>query len=123
MTLGAAYEARGEIGPAVAAFERYGAVDAYYRPEAAALLARAYALGHRPREAREQLAFARAHPREIYPGDLAAAVSALGAPGGAALDALRLRGHRMGTENAARLYVTRRAERLQPIARLSSSSS
>ncbi|MDP9104890.1 MAG: winged helix-turn-helix domain-containing protein [Candidatus Eremiobacteraeota bacterium] len=105
MTLGVAYEARGDIDHAVAAFERYGAVDAYYRPEAAALLARAYALGHRPREAREQLAFARAHPRELYPGDLAAAVTAVGDRHGA-IDALRLRGHRMGTENAARLYVT-----------------
>jgi DNA-binding winged helix-turn-helix (wHTH) protein/Tfp pilus assembly protein PilF len=78
MTLGAAYEARGEYDRAVETFKRYGAVDAYYRPQAAALLARAYALGHRLPEAREQLAFARAHP---------------------------LRGHRMGTENAVRLYA------------------
>ena len=122
MTLGAAYEARGEIERAVAAFQRYGAVDAYYRPEAAALLARAYALGHRPREAREQLAFARAHPRELYPGALAAAVTALGDRGGA-INALRLPGHRMGTENAARLYAMRRATPPRQIAGALSSSS
>jgi DNA-binding winged helix-turn-helix (wHTH) protein/Flp pilus assembly protein TadD len=108
MTLGAAYEARGDIDRAVDAFKRYGAVDAYYRPEAAALLARAYALGHRLPEARAQLAFARAHQRELYPTDLAAAVAAVGDRRGA-LDALRLRGHRMGTENAARLFATGRS--------------
>ena len=107
MTLGVAYEARGEIDRAVETFKRYGAAGAYYRPEAAALLARAYALGHRLPEARAQLAFARAHRSELYPVDLAAAVAAVGDRRGAS-EALRLRGHRMGTENAVRLYAARR---------------
>ncbi|MDB5073155.1 MAG: hilA 8, partial [Candidatus Eremiobacteraeota bacterium] len=38
MTLGAAYEARGEYDRAVETFKRYGALGAYYRPAAAALL-------------------------------------------------------------------------------------
>ncbi len=71
MTLGAAYEARGEYGRAVETFKRLGALGAYYRPGAAALLA---AVGERR----------------------------------GALSLLRRRGHRMGTENAVRLYATRR---------------
>jgi tetratricopeptide (TPR) repeat protein len=68
MTLGAAYEARGEYGRAVETFKRFGALGAYYRPAAAALLA---AVGER----------------------------------GGAVGVLRRRGHRMGTENAVRLYA------------------
>ncbi len=111
MTLGEAYAAQGDIDAAVAAFKRYGAVDAYYRPQAAALLARAYALGHRLPAARAQLAFARAHARELSPVDLAAAATALG-DRRAALGVPR-GAHRMGIENAVRLYeydVTRTAQ-------------
>ena len=68
MTLGAAYEARGEYGRAVETFKRFGALGAYYRPAAAALLA---AVGER----------------------------------GGAVAVLHHRTHRMGTENAARLYA------------------
>jgi DNA-binding winged helix-turn-helix (wHTH) protein/Flp pilus assembly protein TadD len=104
MTLGVAYEAQGDFDRAIDAFERYGAVGSYYRPEAAALLARAYALRHQLPQARAQLAYARAHASQLYPADLAAATAVLGDRRGA-LDVLRVRGHRMGTENAARLYA------------------
>jgi DNA-binding winged helix-turn-helix (wHTH) protein/Tfp pilus assembly protein PilF len=63
-TIGQAYEARGEFRMAVDAFERLANVDPFYRPQAAALLAHAYALEHRMNDARVQLAYARAHPRE-----------------------------------------------------------
>jgi DNA-binding winged helix-turn-helix (wHTH) protein/tetratricopeptide (TPR) repeat protein len=79
-TIGEAYEAQGDINRAIEAFKRYGAVNEYYRPEAAALLAHAYALGHRGPEARAQLVYARAHASEVDPLDLAAAAAALGDP-------------------------------------------
>lgn len=82
-TIGEAYEAKGEINGAIDAFKRFAAVDRYYRPEAAALLAHAYALAHRMPEARAQLAYARAHAGEVDPGDLAAAIAAVGAGKGA----------------------------------------
>jgi DNA-binding winged helix-turn-helix (wHTH) protein/tetratricopeptide (TPR) repeat protein len=77
-TLGEAYEAKGDIIRAIAAFKRYGAVDRFYRPEAAALLAHAYALAHRTPEARAQFDYARAHARDVDPTDLAAAAQAIG---------------------------------------------
>lgn len=82
-TIGESYEAQGDINRAIGAFKRYGAVNSYYRPEAAALLAHAYALGHRRLEARAQLVYARAHASEVDPADLAAAAAALGDPKGA----------------------------------------
>lgn len=98
-TIGEAYEAQGDINRAVAAFKRYGAVNQYYRPEAAALLAHAYALGRRRPEARAQLVYARAHARDVDPIDLAAAAAALGDPTGAAT------GTREGHARHATAYV------------------
>ena len=77
VTLGAAYEAQGEYDRAIETFKRFGAIGAYYEPAAAALLAHTNALVHR---------------RPDRPGALAA---------------FRRRGHRMGTENAVRLYAAR----------------
>jgi DNA-binding winged helix-turn-helix (wHTH) protein/Tfp pilus assembly protein PilF len=85
MTMGQAYEAQGDPDRAIEAFERYGAIGRYYRPEAAALLAHAYALAHRPLEARAELAFARAHARDVDPTDLAAAATAVGDRSGGAV--------------------------------------
>jgi tetratricopeptide (TPR) repeat protein len=105
-TIGKAYEAQGEVDRAIDAFKQYRAVDPYYRPEAAALLARAYALAHRASEARAQLAFARKHANEVNPADLAAAARAIG-DGSVSLEMLRrIRSHRTATENAARLDAT-----------------
>jgi DNA-binding winged helix-turn-helix (wHTH) protein/tetratricopeptide (TPR) repeat protein len=111
MTLGQAYAARGDVDRAIEVFQAYGAVGSYYRPEAAALLARAYVRAHRTREARAQYAYARAHAGQLYTADLAAAAAAVG-ENGLALDVLRhVHGHRMGTENAARLYAWRGEDR------------
>jgi DNA-binding winged helix-turn-helix (wHTH) protein/Tfp pilus assembly protein PilF len=77
-TIGEAYEAQGDIDRAIDAFKRFGAVNAYYRPEAAALLAEAYALGHRSPEARAQFAYARTHASEVDPSDFATAAAAVG---------------------------------------------
>jgi DNA-binding winged helix-turn-helix (wHTH) protein/tetratricopeptide (TPR) repeat protein len=77
-TIGESYDAQGEIDRAIATFKRIGA-EPYYRPAAAALLARAYAHGHRGPEARAQLDFARAHAGDVDPAELAAAAAAVGA--------------------------------------------
>jgi DNA-binding winged helix-turn-helix (wHTH) protein/Tfp pilus assembly protein PilF len=91
-TIGRAYEAVGDVDRAIAAFKRYGGVDPFYRAEAAALLAHAYALGRRLPEAREQLTYARAHEGDVDPTDLAAAAQAVGTRAGppAAGHSLRL---------------------------------
>lgn len=81
-TIGEAYEAQGDINRAIAAFKRYGDVNPFDRPEAAALLAHAYALGHRTPEARAQLAYARAHAGDVDPADLKAAAAAIGVSSG-----------------------------------------
>jgi len=78
-TLGKAYEQRGNFKGALDAFEKYGSIDLFYRPEAAALLAGAYAELHRMPEARFQYSYARAHAKEVDPADLAAAALAVGA--------------------------------------------
>ncbi len=100
MTIGEAYEAQGNTTRAIAAFKRYGSVDAFYRPEAAALLAHAYAIEHRMPQARAQLSYARAHAGEVNPTDLAAAAEAVG-DRSVALDLLRgIRSHGTAVENA-----------------------
>jgi DNA-binding winged helix-turn-helix (wHTH) protein/Tfp pilus assembly protein PilF len=95
-TIGAAYEAQGKTDRAIEAFKRYGAADPYYRPEAAALLAHAYALARRIPEARAELAYARAYARDVNATDLVAAAEALGERG-LSLDMVRrVRGHETG---------------------------
>ncbi len=113
MTLGAAYEAQGELDRAIDTFARYGAVGPYYRPEAAVLLARAYARKHRLADARRELAYARAHATELLVNDLAAAASAVGEPTLARAVLRRVRGHRLGTEDAARAFA--RSSALRPL--------
>ncbi len=103
MTIGKAYEARGDLKRAIQTFAEYGAIDDYYRPEGAALLAKAYALNHRMREAREQLVYARGHVGRVYPDDLAAAAAAVGERDLAVRILRSGRGHAMGIENAARV--------------------
>jgi DNA-binding winged helix-turn-helix (wHTH) protein/Flp pilus assembly protein TadD len=76
-TIGEAYEAQGDLPRAIGAFKRFRA-DARYRPEAAALLAYAYALSHQMPQARVELAYARSHARDVEPVDLAAASAAVG---------------------------------------------
>jgi DNA-binding winged helix-turn-helix (wHTH) protein/Tfp pilus assembly protein PilF len=82
-TIGESYDAQGDVDRAVATFKRISTVP-YYRPAAAALLARAYAHGHRRPEARAQLDFARAHAGDVDPTELAAAAAAVGARSGSA---------------------------------------
>jgi DNA-binding winged helix-turn-helix (wHTH) protein/Flp pilus assembly protein TadD len=78
-TIGQSYEAQGDMDRAIGAFKQFGTSNPYYRPEAAALLARAYALEHRGPEALAQFAYARAHASDVDPKDLAAAAAAVGA--------------------------------------------
>jgi tetratricopeptide (TPR) repeat protein len=77
-TLGLAYEARGDIPSAVAAFHHLAAICARCRPEAAALLAAAYARENRMTQARRELRFAQARAHEVAPVDLAVALASLG---------------------------------------------
>jgi DNA-binding winged helix-turn-helix (wHTH) protein/Tfp pilus assembly protein PilF len=97
ITIGQSYESQGDLSRAIAAFNRYGAVAPYYRPEAAALLAHAYALEHQTSLARAQLAYARAHANAVDPSDLDAAAAALGE---------RLGDNRKQREGHAHLGVT-----------------
>lgn len=91
--LGKAYEARGDIDLAIASFKRYAAVDPYYRPEAAALLSRAYVLERRVPVARAEFAFALAHADATNLADLEAAAVALGDRKSAADILRRTHGH------------------------------
>lgn len=77
-TLGLSYEARGDQSRAIAAFRRLAADCRRCRAQAAALLAEAYAKSSRLSEARQQLAYARAHAKDVDPGDLAIALAAVG---------------------------------------------
>ncbi len=77
-TLGEAYEAEGNITRAIEAFKQYESSSAYTHAAGAALLAHAYAIAHRYPEARAELAYARAHSRDVDPADLAVAAAALG---------------------------------------------
>jgi tetratricopeptide (TPR) repeat protein len=94
-TIGQAYEAQGDIDRAIGAFKQFGTSNSYYRPEAAALLARAYALDHRGPEALAQFTYARAHAGDVDPKDLAAAAAAVGVRsyGNSAAGANRSHGH------------------------------
>ncbi|MGA8533670.1 MAG: winged helix-turn-helix domain-containing protein [Candidatus Tumulicola sp.] len=77
-TLGLAYEARGDHDRAIEAFGHLTVGKAEYRAEGAALLAEIYAKSNRMAEARTQLAYARAHAKDVDPGDLAIALAAVG---------------------------------------------
>jgi DNA-binding winged helix-turn-helix (wHTH) protein/Tfp pilus assembly protein PilF len=102
LTIGETYEAQGDYKAAIAAFERYASTNSYFRPEGAALLARAYALDRRIAQARAQFDFASKHVRQVNPVDLLAAAAAIG-DRNAALQVLRgVRTHPMAFENAAR---------------------
>ena len=78
VTIGKAYEARGDLDLAIAAFKRYAAVDPVSRGEAAALLARTYALERHVPEARAELAYALAHTHATDVADLEGAALAIG---------------------------------------------
>jgi DNA-binding winged helix-turn-helix (wHTH) protein/Flp pilus assembly protein TadD len=92
-TIGQAYEAQGDVERAIGAFKQFGTANPFYRPEAAALLARAYALDHRGSEALAQFSYARAHASDVDPKDLAAAAAAVGARGGSAAGVRRPHAH------------------------------
>jgi tetratricopeptide (TPR) repeat protein len=77
-TLGEAYEAEGNFSRAIDAFKAYAHANVRNRPEAAALLVHAYALSHRMRLARIELAFAQAHAKAVNPTDLIVAAAAAG---------------------------------------------
>ena len=77
-TLGLAYEARGDQARAIDAFRSLAAKCTRCRAQAAALLAEAYARSNRRAQARAELAIARAHAKEVDPGDLAIALMAVG---------------------------------------------
>ncbi len=108
-TIGEAYEARGDMDHAIDAFKRYAAIDPYYRAQAAALLARAYAVDGRMPEARAELSYARAHSGEVDRAYLAVAVAAV--QNAKVTPALleRVQGHMssLAIENAARFNVLR----------------
>jgi len=76
--IGQAYEAQGDFADARVAFERYGSVDAYFRPSAAVLLARLYALDHKALLAKRQLDSARQALNTIDWADVQNARLALG---------------------------------------------
>lgn len=106
-TIGESYEAQGETTRAIETFKRYASVDPYYRPGAAALLARVYARAHRVAEARAQLAYATSNSSEVDAADLLAAEAALG-DRNVSLDLTRLRTHPslLAIENAEHLSVS-----------------
>jgi DNA-binding winged helix-turn-helix (wHTH) protein/Flp pilus assembly protein TadD len=81
-TIGLTYQARGDHRRAIAAFRRMAAVCSSCRPEAAALLAVAYATVDAS-AARAELAIARAKASSVGAGDLAAAYAAVGQRRGA----------------------------------------
>jgi DNA-binding winged helix-turn-helix (wHTH) protein/tetratricopeptide (TPR) repeat protein len=87
-TIGKAREAQGRYEEAIAAYSQFARARPSNRGEAAALLAHAYALAHRPADARSALAYARAHASQVEATDLAAAAEAVGERG-AAIAALR----------------------------------
>jgi DNA-binding winged helix-turn-helix (wHTH) protein/Tfp pilus assembly protein PilF len=92
-TIGESYEAQGEYVQAVGAFKRYGAACSSCRAEADALLAHTDALQRRLTLARSELAYARAHARDVDPEDLAAAAMAVGERSMAFALLRRIRGH------------------------------
>ena len=77
-TIGEAYEAQGDFDAAIDSYKKLAAANSEQRAEAAALLAHAYAMAHRMPEARAQLAYARAHARDVQPADLALAAESTG---------------------------------------------
>lgn len=77
-TMGEAYEAQGDYPRAIASFQHYMHLCRRCQPEAAALLAHAYALDHRMAEARVELAFASAHAERVDTTDLIAAEAVAG---------------------------------------------
>ncbi len=78
VTIGEAYEAQGDFDAAIDAYKKFGAAAADHRAEASALMAHAYAMSHRMDQARTQLAYARAHARDVNPADLALAAASTG---------------------------------------------
>ncbi len=80
-TLGLAYEARGDLPRAIEAYAHLSVANAQCRAEAAALLAEVYAKSNRMSEARTQMAYARAHAKDVDPGNLAIAMAAVGQRG------------------------------------------
>jgi DNA-binding winged helix-turn-helix (wHTH) protein/Flp pilus assembly protein TadD len=77
-TLGLAYQARGDDQQAIDAFRQFGEKCKMCRPEAAALLANAYARANRPLQARAEFAIAISHSADVAPEDLALAYAAIG---------------------------------------------
>jgi len=112
-TIGETYEAQGNLSRALETFKRYGAVGPYYRPEAALLLAQAYALAHRMSEARAQLSYARAHASDVDGTDLIAAAAAVGNRNMSLDMVRRMRTHVswMAIENAAHFDALQLTER------------
>jgi DNA-binding winged helix-turn-helix (wHTH) protein/Tfp pilus assembly protein PilF len=77
VTMGLAYEARGEFSRAADAFRRYGQTSKN-SAEAAALIAAVDARAHRSESARMQLSIAQQHVTQVDPEDLAIAFALLG---------------------------------------------
>jgi DNA-binding winged helix-turn-helix (wHTH) protein/tetratricopeptide (TPR) repeat protein len=76
--LGLAYEAEGRYPQAIAAYRTFARTCRGCRADASALLAHAYAMMHRPAEARSLLHVALRESKEVFPADLASALLALG---------------------------------------------
>ncbi len=77
-TMGLAYEARGELAKAIAAFQAMQRTCPDCRYDAAALLAAVYAHENRLAQARAEIALASHHAKDVPPEDLAAALLAIG---------------------------------------------
>lgn len=77
-TIGEAYEAQGDYAQAIDYYKKFALAQPHHRAESAALLAHAYAMMHDMVQAREQLAYAREHARDVEPADLALAAAAVG---------------------------------------------
>ncbi len=102
--LGVAYEQEGEAAEAIDAFRQIAQICPSCRPQAAVLLASAYAKTGRLSRARTMLAMAQAHAHDIATDDLAAALAAVGRRSDALALLKRLHGEYQGyvsTEIAA----------------------
>ncbi|MBV8491277.1 MAG: tetratricopeptide repeat protein [Candidatus Eremiobacteraeota bacterium] len=76
--MGIAYEAQGDRTRSIDALRHLQAVCGKCRPEAAALLTEVLARSNRMPEARQELAYALAHKKDVMSDDLAVALAAVG---------------------------------------------
>ena len=122
-TLGLGYEARGQLQSAISTFHRLAVECAACRPEAAALLAGAYARENRRTEARAQIAIAQARPDHVNPEDLAIAFVWIGKREAGIAWMRRVHGQEMRAQlaNDPRFNILRGDPQFSRLARFASS--